>query len=62
MASTTTLEGRVVKTTDKAVLFKPNDDDAFWIPRPVCRDGDAIDDEDTDLIVENWWLRKEGHM
>lgn len=61
--ATTTLSGLVTKTTAKAILFLAvGDDTAFWVPRSACRDGDNVDDDDTDLIVENWWLRREGRL
>jgi len=37
-------------------------DDKTWVPRSVCADGDHVDVGDSDLEVENWWLRKEGML
>lgn len=56
----TTLSGEVKKTTASAVLFEMSGGTEFWVPRSVCLDGDAADEGDTDLIVADWWLEKEG--
>ena len=56
----TTLSGLVVKTTDAAILFSPDDGEERWIPRRVCLDGDAVEEDDTDIIVADWWLKQEG--
>lgn len=55
----TTLSGLVVKTTDAAVLFQPDDGAEFWVPRRVCLDGDSLEEADTDIVVADWWLKKE---
>ena len=56
----TTLSGEVVKTTDRAVLFRDENDQEHWIPRSVCCDGDHIDEGDTDVNVGTWWGEREG--
>lgn len=56
----TTMSGEVTKTTDSAVLFVLADDTELWVPRSVCIEGDAIDEGDTDLIIADWWLEKQG--
>lgn len=55
-----TLSGEVIKVTDGAVLFVTDDDREVWVPRSVCLDGDEAEEGDTDLIVADWWLEKEG--
>lgn len=57
----TTLSGVVERTTDHAVLFLIDGaEQSVWVPRSVCLDGDAVEKDDTDLIVADWWLKKEG--
>ena len=59
----TTLDGLVLKTTDAALLWQPAEGgEEFWIPRKVCLQGDEIDDGDEDIIVADWWLKKEGKL
>lgn len=55
----TTVEAEVTRTTDAAVLVTI-DGDEHWVPRSVCLSGEDIQEGDTDLIVANWWLQKEG--
>lgn len=55
----TTLAGLVKWSTERAILFEFGDDE-FWIPRSVCLDGDAVDVNDTDVTVADWWLEQEG--
>lgn len=57
------VEGRVRRTTPDAVLIRPQggtSDEDFWCPRRVIRDGDTLEQGDTDLDIETWWLRKKG--
>lgn len=56
----TTLAGEVVRTTSSAILFKRDDGTEFWVPRRCCLQGEDIDAGDTDLVVADWWLEKEG--
>lgn len=56
----TTLSGEVTKTTDSAVLFVTDDGTELWVPRSVCLDGGSIGEGDTDLVVADWWLEKNG--
>lgn len=56
----TTLAGEVKKTTGSAILFALDNGTEVWIPRSVCIDGDTADEGDTDLIVAEWWLDKNG--
>jgi hypothetical protein len=61
--ASTTLSGEITRVSAKAILFEPSEGgDAFWIPRAVCQDGDGLDEGDGDLVVEKWWLRKEGRL
>ena len=55
----TTIEVEITRATDAAVLVEL-DDREVWIPRSVCLEGDALDVGDTDLIVADWFLEKEG--
>jgi hypothetical protein len=59
---TTTLAGLVIHTSDTAVRFRGEDGVAFWVPRSVCSDGAEVEDGDTDLVVADWWLKKEGRL
>lgn len=65
-----TLSGSVERTTDRAVLFTPahradaeNLDvhfgDSKWIPKSVLRDGDSVEEGDTDIDVAKWWVDKQ---
>lgn len=56
----TTVKGEVKRTTRLAVLFKPEDGDELWVPRSVCLDGDEIEDGDTDLVIADWFIDREG--
>lgn len=56
----TTLSGEVKKTTDGAVLFVTDGGVELWVPRSVCLDGSEIDEGDTDIVVADWWLEKNG--
>lgn len=58
----TILSGIVTKTTDGAALFDPDEGSEFWVPRRVCLDGSSIEEGDTDIVVADWWLEKEGHL
>ena len=56
MAVMVTLEGYIVRrTTGKAVaLVKEGAGfmaDLLWVPRALCRDGDRLEEGDTDLEV-----------
>ena len=55
----TTLHNEIRKATDKAVLIVVDGED-HWVPRSVCLDGDSLAEGDEDLIVADWWLKKEG--
>lgn len=55
----TTVEADVTRTTDAAVLVTI-DGEEHWVPRSVCLGGEDIAEGDTDLIVADWWLIKEG--
>lgn len=53
----------VVATTDKAVKVAWDRNGVVnmqWIPRSVCEDGDRLSEGDTDVIVETWFIDKEG--
>jgi hypothetical protein len=55
----TTISAEITRATDKAVLVEI-DGEQHWIPRSVCLEGDMLDVGDTDIIVADWWLEKEG--
>lgn len=59
------VSGEVTRTTARAVLFvqrHPNHRREYWIPRSLIEDGDTIDvdDELTEISVEEWFLTQEG--
>ncbi|CDZ55051.1 hypothetical protein [Neorhizobium galegae] len=56
----TTLAGEVTKTTDGAVFFVQDNGTELWVPRSVCLQGEDVDEGDTDLVVADWWLEKNG--
>lgn len=68
----TIFAGEVVRTTEKAVLFrfpddnmtlpgvKPRGDVDRWIPRACCQDGDALEEGDTDISIAAWFCDQEG--
>ena len=67
-----TFTGRVVRATDKAVLYRfedtdptlpgfpPRDPYEHWIPRACCQDGDTLDEGSTDICIADWFCEKEG--
>jgi len=55
----TTIEAEITRATDRAVLIVYEGDEV-WVPRSVCLEGDSLSVGDTDLIVADWWLEKEG--
>jgi len=55
----TTIEAEIIRATDRAVLIVYEDAEV-WVPRSVCLEGDSLSVGDTDLIVADWWLEKEG--
>lgn len=58
---TTPLTGEVVRALEQAVLFKSDTDSReHWIPRSVCVDGNFIEDDDTEIVVEDWFLIQES--
>lgn len=57
--NTETVTGLVVRTSEKAVLFRTEHAEV-WVPRSVCVDGDLVNRGDTDLIVKSWFAEKEG--
>lgn len=55
----TTIEAEIIRATDAAVLIDLGDREV-WVPRSVCLEGDMLDVGDTDLIVADWFIEKEG--
>lgn len=55
----TTIKCEVLKLRDASFLIRINGEERF-VPRRVCLDSDGVDEGDTDLIVADWWLKKEG--
>lgn len=55
----TTIPTEIIRTTDDAVLAEIEGDEV-WVPRKVCLDGASVNVGDTDIIVADWWLEKEG--
>ena len=58
---TTLFPGAVIRTTEAAVLVEEGSDKT-WVPRSAIEDGDAVEVGCEDLQIENWWLRKNGHL
>lgn len=56
-----TLSGDITKVTMKAILFFGDWGQEVWIPLSVIEDGEDLEEEDNaDIHVETWWLKKEG--
>lgn len=55
-----TVSGEVIRTTDRAFLFRADDESETWIPRSVCIDGDDVEEGDTDILVARWFADQEG--
>lgn len=55
-----TLSGEIIRTTDRAVLFRSETGDETWIPRSVCPGGEDLEDGDTDILVARWFAEGEG--
>lgn len=65
-------EVRVVRRTDKAVLFDGDElDDALWVPNSCIHDDSEVWGNDPatgetdsplfgELVVKKWWARKEN--
>lgn len=62
MARCSTLDDvdAIVRTTAKAVLVRFTDGRETWIPRSACEGGDDLEEGDTDIVVANWFIEKEG--
>jgi hypothetical protein len=59
-------QGKVLRETDKAILFENIDDEQLWVPKSVIHDdsevwADADDKREGELIVKQWWAEKNGH-
>lgn len=56
-------DGKVLRDSGKAILFKPHDDKEFWVPSSVVHDDSPVWDDDEnsegELIVKQWWAEKE---
>ena len=51
---------RIIRVSEKAVLVRFIDLREIWIPRSVCENGADLDEGDTDLVVADWFINKEG--
>lgn len=51
---------QVIHTTKIAVLVRFKDLNEVWIPRSVCECGDEIAVWDTDIVVADWYIEREG--
>lgn len=51
---------RVIRTSGKAVLVRFIDLREIWIPRSVCEGGCDLEEDDTDIVVADWFIKKEG--
>lgn len=51
---------RVIRTTTSAVLVRFTDLREIWIPRSVCEAGHDLSDGDTDIVVADWFIEREG--
>jgi hypothetical protein len=60
--ATVTLDNvdEVIATTQKAVLVRFTHGQETWIPRSLCEDSDDLCKGDTDIVVQEWFARKEG--
>lgn len=57
------VQGTVGRVTDKAILLTiptPFGGNDVWIPRKVVRHGDQVKVGDTDIMVKEWFVKKEG--
>jgi hypothetical protein len=58
---TSPYKGEVLRTTPSAVHFKFDVDDVErWVPRSVCEHGDDIETGDNEIVIKDWWAKKEG--
>jgi hypothetical protein len=57
-----TLSGvdEVIATTEKAVLVSFSNFRETWIPRSLCDNGECLEKGDTDIVVQEWFAKKEG--
>lgn len=61
MTSYTTLVGRVTGADEDMILMQMHEVDSATIVRRVCRNGDQIKVDDTEVRVATSWLeRQEG--
>ena len=64
MSATVTIRGaECIAETDKAIKVRAGDlDEDIWVPKSVIDDDSEVykADTDGDLIVAEWWARKEG--
>lgn len=51
---------RVIRTTARAVLVRFEDLTEVWIPRSVCEAGSELSEGDTDVVVADWYIEREG--
>lgn len=58
----TTLDGvdQVIHTTKAAVLVRFKDLQEVWVPRSVCECGDELAVGETDIVVADWYIEREG--
>ena len=56
----TSITGKIIATTDRAVLLEEPSGDETWIPRSVIDGGDDIEEQDVDPNVADWFIEKEG--
>lgn len=57
----TTIHAEIIKTTEKAILILI-DGGERWVPRAVCLEGDGLEAGDSDVIIADWWLEREGML
>lgn len=67
MGTYVTFYGKVIRTTDAAVLVAPQRNDGVetlfgeqWFPRKVVLDGENVEEGDEDLEIAKWFIRKHG--
>jgi len=55
-------EGKIVRATEKAVLYE-YEGESVWVPQSVIHDDSDIwkKEEEGVLKVKSWWAKKNGH-
>ena len=56
--------GKVIAETEKAICFKPDGLETFWVPKSVVSEDSDVTakNDEGELFVAQWWAEKEGHV